>query len=327
MAVANEHDPREASLRPGARRARSQVAHAACVAVIVCPSLAASQKIGRVARKIEKSSAFCARQGRSGVRNKQRRKQVRVAKQINKRQIICFRILLKRRWFSSPIPPSFPSLNFTLAVCTLRSSFPPSLPPTLPQAAPHHPRPPVSPPRRKEGRKEAQNERSLRPSPSFPPFPGRALARLPFPCSSVTADAAAPAAAFAVLGGQWKMRASLARSLARSHAQSVSETENLAEDRSDSAARTGKEGRTGRGGPPSLPLGLSLRAIFTQPGVGSGESPSDGRTEGRGRAIPISASPDGRTDGRTARDSSLPPFHSALLHNSNVEGKNGRERT
>ena len=39
MAVANEHDPREASLRPGARRARSQVAHAACVAVIVCPSL------------------------------------------------------------------------------------------------------------------------------------------------------------------------------------------------------------------------------------------------------------------------------------------------
>ena len=168
----------------------------------------------------------------------------------------------------------------------------------------------------KEGRKLRTT--NARPSPSLPPFPGRALARQPFACSSVTADAAAPAApsaaaAAAAVLGQWKMRASLARSHAQSVRRRSRRGSQLDARRPRRRWKDSRQDRQGRTRQPPLSLGLGLRAIFTQPGVGAR------------RAL--------RTDGRTgdsnlrfarARDSSPSPFHSALLHNSNVEGKNGR---
>ena len=135
----------------------------------------------------------------------------------------------------------------------------------------------------KEGRKLRTT--NARPSPSLPPFPGRALARQPFACSSVTADAAAPAApsaAAAAVLGQWKMRACVARSLARS----VSETEispRIAARCAQTA--TALEGQqTGQAGKDETapPLSRSRsQGYFYSTRRRREESPSDGRADGR----------------------------------------------
>ena len=81
----------------------------------------------------------------------------------------------------------------------------------------------------------------------------------------------------------------------------------------DGAGRTAdRTGREGRDSPPSLSVSVS-GLFLLNPASARGEP--FGRTGGR--AIPISASPERGI-------LPLPPFHSALLHNSNVEGKNGR---
>ena len=122
-------------------------------------------------------------------------------------------------------------------------------------------------------------------------------------------------------------RAANGRCVRPSLARSVSETEispRIARRRRRTPLERSKDSYTGEtDGPLSSPLS-PLRAIFTQPGVGAGRAlRTDGQTEGRardGQAIPISASPE-RADERGI----LPPlFHSALLHNSNVEGTIGR---
>ena len=126
--------------------------------------------------------------------------------------------------------------------------------------------------------------------------------------------------------GQWKMRASLARS----HARIVSETEispRIARRRRRTPLERSKDSYTGEtDGPLSSPLPSLLSGLFLlNPASARGEpfGRTDGQTEGRvrdGQAIPISASPE-----RAEERGILPPlFHSALLHNSNVEGTIGR---
>ena len=164
------------------------------------------------------------------------------------------------------------------------------------------------------------------PLPPSLPFPGgRALARPPLACSSVTGDAAVLAATAVTVVrpslGQWKMRASLPLSPPRSHAQSVRRRSRRgsqldARGRTDGDAGR-EEGQNRQDRTDSLSQGYfySTRRRRGESPFGRTDGPRGGRTDGRFQS-PLR--PTGERASAGFRF--LFPFsHSALLHNSNVD--------